>query len=343
MEVLAIKKILVIQTAFLGDAILTLPMLQRLKEKFSDAHISVLCIPSTKEIFEACTAVDNVVEYDKHGKEKSLLSYAKLIKKLRNENFAEIYSPHRSLRSTLIAYFANVKTTIGFDNSAAKFLYDEQVKYLSDIHEVARNLKLIGEYIGDEKWRVLPSLSISASASKKVKDILAGIKNEKIIAIAPGSVWETKKYPQNYYEDVIQYLISKKYYIILIGGKEDASFCEAIENKFDLNVKSFAGSLTVIESIEMLKNVHMLISNDSAPTHMAMAADIPTLTIYCSTVSSFGFYPYNKKSQYISYDDLECKPCGIHGHNRCPITTFDCGVKLLPKIVIHKISEMLTS
>ncbi len=74
---------------------------------------------------------------------------------------------------------------------------------------------------------------------------------------------------------------------------------------------------------------------------MGMTADIKVLTIYCSTVADFGFYPYNLASRFISYDDLDCKPCGIHGYNNCPIKTFDCGLKLVPKTIIKTMEEML--
>jgi heptosyltransferase-2 len=74
---------------------------------------------------------------------------------------------------------------------------------------------------------------------------------------------------------------------------------------------------------------------------MGMCSDIPVLTLYCSTTSDFGFYPYNAKSSYLSYDDLFCKPCGIHGYDKCPVNTFDCGYLLKPEIVISKIEKML--
>lgn len=86
----------------------------------------------------------------------------------------------------------------------------------------------------------------------------------------------------------------------------------------------------------------MLISNNSAPVYLGMCADIPVLTIYCYTVKNFGFYPYNDKSSCISYDDRYCKPCGIHGHDQCPVKTFDCGDKLLPETVISKLKEFLS-
>ena len=91
----------------------------------------------------------------------------------------------------------------------------------------------------------------------------------------------------------------------------------------------------------MMRNCDGLICNDSAPTHMGMCADISVLTLYCSTVPEFGFYPYNEKSTYLSLPDLECKPCGIHGHNECPIASFECGVKLSPDLVIKTLQELI--
>ena len=72
-----------------------------------------------------------------------------------------------------------------------------------------------------------------------------------------------------------------------------------------------------------------------------MVNDIKVLTLYCSTVAEFGFYPYNSKSKYLSFDNLKCKPCGIHGFKECPINTFDCGNKLKPEIVIEEAEKLL--
>ena len=73
----------------------------------------------------------------------------------------------------------------------------------------------------------------------------------------------------------------------------------------------------------------------------ACAWDIPVLTIYCSTVPGFGFYPYNNKSKYLSYDKLDCKPCGIHGYRVCPVNSFDCGYKLIPEDILEEVEKML--
>ncbi len=72
-----------------------------------------------------------------------------------------------------------------------------------------------------------------------------------------------------------------------------------------------------------------------------MCVDIPVLMLYCSTVPEFGFYPYNDKSFSLSYNDLKCKPCGIHGYDNCPLGTFECAIKLKPAVVMEKIYEIL--
>ena len=127
----------------------------------------------------------------------------------------------------------------------------------------------------------------------------------------------------------------------MLGGKDDELLCKGVEREFMDSVKSFAGELNIIESVSLLKKCSVLISNDSAPTHLGMLANIPTLTIYCSTVPAFGFTPYNERSNYVSFDDLSCKPCGIHGYNQCPIQTFDCAYKLLPQTVFSSLDKMI--
>jgi heptosyltransferase-2 len=333
------EKILIIQTAFLGDAILTLPMIQQLKKKLPTSLITVLCIPSTKELFEKSPVIDVVIVYDKRNTQKSILSLFVLILGIRKKKYLIVYSPHKSSRSAIIAFLSGAKLTYGFDSANMSFLYTNQIKYQKSDHEVARNLKLIGMEKTDLNWKILPQLEIDSETNAKIESKLKMFNFIKIAAVAPGSVWATKIYPKEYFIKVIQYLLSEDYFIILIGGKEDQDHCAEIEKKFSESVKSFAGLLNVPESICLLKHCSFLISNDSAPTHLGMIADIPTITIYCSTVSAFGFYPYNGKSFFISYDDLACKPCGIHGHQECPIKTFDCGYKLFPEIIISKLKE----
>lgn len=335
-------KILVIQTAFLGDAVLTLPMIQKLKEIEPDSIIDVVSIPSTEEVFRASPYVNDVIIFDKKDRQKSLAALIRFIKFLRNKRYTKIYSPHRSFRSSLIVYFSGVKVTCGFSTSSLKKAYRVIVPYRKDRHEVQRNLDLIRYNYTEESWRILPEVEISFEIKDKIDEFLNinGV-NNKFAAIAPGSVWNTKIYPKEYYVEIIRYLNLNSFSVILIGGNADVNLCQEIAAKFDRNIINAAGKFTVVETVELLKKAAILISNDSAPTHLGMCADIPVLTLFCSTVPDFGFFPYSYKSSYLSYNDLNCKPCGIHGLKRCPIKTFDCGYKLYPERVIEEIKDLI--
>ena len=337
-----LTKVLVIQTAFPGDAILTLPLIQELKKKNPFFLIDVLCIPVTCEIFAASPYVNSVLLFDKKGKQKSFFAFIKFLKKLRSNKYEFVFSPHRSLRSAIISLNVGAQETYGFENSALKFAFRHTVKYDASAHEVKRNLEFVNGDYGNDKWRIVPEVKISEDSKNKVQKFFKDKNIKKFIAIAPGSIWETKKYPIEYFRYIIDHFIKLRYQIIIIGGNQDKELCETLQKENDKSVFLTAGDFSFIETIELLKSSSLLICNDSAPTHLGICADIPVLTIYCSTIPEFGFYPYNMKSGYISYDKLFCKPCGIHGYKNCPLDTFECGKLLDPKLVINKAEKLLS-
>lgn len=339
MEVLN-SKVLVVQTAFIGDAILTLPMIQYLKKSDPGKVIHVLSAPASAEIFESSPFVDKTLVYDKRGADKSLISLFRLAKKLKAEQYDAIYSPHRSMRTALLVLFSDVKNTFGFSNSSLPYAYRNIIGYSGSVHEVHRNLNLAGCSGEKDSWKILPEIKVPEDTSTRIKEFLP--EQKLYAAVAPGSVWETKKYPLESYIEITDFLISGGYTVLIIGGKSDAEYCSKLSGSFSTGeVINTAGKFSIVETIELLRYCKILICNDSAPTHFGMCADIPVLTIYCSTVPGFGFYPYNEKSRSISIDNLECKPCGIHGHKACPIGTFECAHKLESGEIKKIISRML--
>jgi ADP-heptose:LPS heptosyltransferase len=334
------QKFLVIQTAFIGDAVLTLPMIQELKRQNSGSLVDVLCTPVTKEIFASSASVNKVISIDKRGEHRTIASLYKLSKEISSAGYTDIYSAHRSFRSALIVLFSNVRNTTGFENSSFNFVYKNLVKYNNTHHEVSRNLELIGFDTSSEEWKILPEVKAEPESIAKVKSFKNRYNLENYIVIAPASVWNTKAYPIDYFKAVAEYFLREKYKVVLIGGAKDKDSFEGF-NECGAELISAAGEFSLIESVELLRGSKLLISNDSAPTHLGLCADIPILTLYCSTVPAFGFYPYSPKSFYLSIDGLKCKPCGIHGKNECPLKTFECGKKLIPELVIKKSEEII--
>ena len=279
---------------------------------------------------------------DKRNKDKSIPSLLKLAKKIRKNNYDLIFSPHRSLRTSLLVMGSGVGETYGFSNSSFKHVYKYLIKYEPKHHEVRRNLELIGFSKTDQDWKILPRIEINEEAAKKVDKFIAEKNlNSNIAAIAPGSVWNTKIYPEKYFSEIVIFLNKKGFHTIIIGGAGDKELCTDIFEKNRDFSTATAGTFSITETIGLLKKAKILISNDSAPAHMGLCANIPVLTLYCSTVPDFGFYPYTEKSAFLSYADLQCKPCGIHGYNECPVKTFACAYNLKPSTVISKIEEML--
>ncbi len=336
------NRLLVIQTAFPGDAILTLPMIQKLKEYNPDSSIDIVCITSTSEIFLASPSVANVHIFDKRKKHRSILKMISFAKELKKNNYSAVYSPHRSLRTSLLVMFLNIEESFGFSNSSIKYVYKNITEYIPGHHEVERNLSLAGVSTTNDSWKILPVLKATDENIKNVEDFFSSVKKEeKTAIIAPGAVWNTKKYPFEYYIEIIKYLINKKFTVLLNGGEKDKKLCEQLASSCKENVISIAGKFSLVESFEVMKRGDIVISNDSAPTHLAVAADVPVLTIYCSTTPGFGFYPYHSKGKYIAADDLYCHPCGIHGFQECPLNHFKCGMDLKPEKIIVKIKELL--
>lgn len=336
-------KILVIQTAFIGDAVLTLPMVQKLKEMYPSCLIDVVCTPTSAGLLSSSPYVNEVISYNKRGKEGSVFNIFRFARRLKANKYIKIYSPHRSARTALLVMLIGVKDTYSFTNSALKHIYRYLTEYRSDFHEVQRNLELAGFDTRKNDWRILPEVKINQSISEKINSYYCdNFGSRTVAAVAPGSVWETKKFPKEYFIEIIKYLRDElDMGVVLIGGEADAEYCSEIARGCGAGVVSSAGKFNIIESIELIRRSALLISNDSAPAHFAMCAGTPALTIYCSTVPEFGFYPYSKQSGYVSYDRLECKPCGIHGHKECPTGTFDCAHKLDHSIIKNKITELL--
>lgn len=328
------EKFLAIQTAFPGDAILTLPALQVLKEKHPTSTIDVVAINSTAAIFESSPIVNQVNIFDKKGEHKSLFAVRQFALLLRKQNYTKVFSFHRSLRTSILVYFMGAYS-VGYSSASLSFLYQKRVKYVKTDHEVKRNLALVTENAWNKDWQILPRVSIQDISLPTFS------KNKSIVAIAPGSVWQTKKLPTQKFQKIISYFVKKGTTVLLIGAKDDKNECDNLAQDFDENVISVAGKYSIPQSIQLLKMCSLLICNDSAPTHMGMCADIPVLTIYCSTVPEFGFYPYNKTSKMLSLNNIDCKPCGIHGHSKCPKNNFRCGDEITHDFIIKYIESMI--
>lgn len=315
-----------IQTAFAGDVVLTTPLLSAL-QTHAGAQVDLVCIPATAKLLEAHPALHEVIVYDKRGNDSML----QLGRRLRHRRYDVCISPHRSLRSALLARMTGADMRISYDRSAGSFLYTHRVVYDAAAHEVHRCLDLLAPLGIDGRATVAPvSLHPGAAHHAEVDRVLrdAGV-TRSVICLAPGSVWATKRWTEEGFIEVGRDL-ARDHAIVLLGGADDRDLCARIaagiaaEAAADVKILSSAGTLSFLGSAALLARARLLVSNDSAPVHLASAMGTPVVEIFGATVPSFGFTPWGVPHETVDIGDLPCRPCAIHGGDRCPISMFTC-------------------
>jgi len=317
------KKILVIQTAFIGDAILATSVLEKLHERFATSKIDFLIRKGNESLFEEHPFINHLYIWDKKGnKYKTLLE---ILRKVRKEDYLYVINLQRFLSTGVFTGFSRAGKKFGFEKNPFSFSFDK--KFPHDIkngkHEVERNHLLI-KAITDET-PVVPQLY----PLKKHYDKVSKYKNVPFICISPASVWFTKQFPAKKWVELIKRL-ENKYKIYLLGGPDDKQICENLREK-TVSPRTFnlAGKLNLLESAALMKDAKMNYSNDSAPLHLASAVNAPITAVFCSTIPGFGFGPLSDIS-YIAEirEKLKCRPCGLHGRRTCPEGHFKCATDI---------------
>ncbi|NUM76700.1 lipopolysaccharide heptosyltransferase II [candidate division KSB1 bacterium] len=335
------KKILIVQTAFIGDVILATPLAQAAHEIFAPCQVDFMVIPAAANLLEKNRSINRVLIFDKRDQQRSVSALWRFAKALRSANYDLAIVPHRSLRSALLVWLARIPQRIGFDRSAGAFLFTQRVRY-QEKHEVERNLDLLRPF-GEIPEKLKPRVDWDEADAARVAELTKNADSRRIwCALAPGSVWATKRWPADRFAKLANALISELHAnVFLIGGQSDAIFCREIQQSVGENCHNLAGLLSLRQSAAFLDCCRVLISNDSAPTHLGVATNCKVLTIFGPTVPRFGFAPYGEGHGIIEHD-LPCRPCSVHGSKECPIGTHACMLEIAVEEVFTRVKAMIT-
>ena len=317
------KKFLVIQTAFIGDAILATALLEKLNISFPNSQIDYLVRKGNDSLFKEHPFIKELYVWDKSkGKYNDLF---RILKQVRQQKYGYVINLQRFATTGLFTGLSKAKVKIGFKKNPFSFLFSETYEHEinNSKHEVERNQLLI-ENLTD-KTAQKPKLYPLKTDFEKV----AAYKNKEFICISPASVWFTKQFPASKWIEYID-SVDEKYNIYLLGGPDDSVLCEDIintsKNKKAINL---AGKLNLLQSAALMKDAEMNFTNDSAPLHLASAMNANVSSVFCSTVPEFGFGPLSDNQKLIQIkENLDCRPCGLHGKKECPEGHFNCAMKI---------------
>jgi len=332
-----LKKILIIQTASIGDVILSTPVLEKLHKFYPDSKIDFLLKKENKSLLKEHPFLNKILIWDKkQNKYKNLFN---IIKQVRANKYDYVINIQRFASSGLITVLSGAKAIIGFNKNPFSFLFTKSVKHIIGTkqhhrHEAERNLELIKD-ITDNK--ICP-VNIKLYPSDKDYAYTKQYKNSEYLCIAPTSLWWTKQYPEKKWIEFIKE-VNTKYKIYLIGSDKDYTACQNIIYKSECpNVQNLSGKLSLLHTAALMKDAKMNFVNDSAPLHIASAMNAPVTAIFCSTIPEFGFGPLSENSNIIeTKKTLNCRPCGLHGLKKCPEKHFNCAYTIDKKQLLNSI------
>ncbi|MFH1519582.1 MAG: glycosyltransferase family 9 protein [Candidatus Omnitrophota bacterium] len=336
------NNILIVRTDRLGDVILSTPVIKNLRLSFPKSHIAFLCRPYTRDALEGNPYLDEVITYDKYGRDKSFGASIRFSAYLGKKNFDLALILHPTNRVHLITFLARIPQRVGWDKKLS-FLLTKKIP-----HSKQEGLKHELDYTLD----ILRALNIpikckdtyfpvSSNAEARVAEILK-IKrvgeNEEFIVIHPSASCRSKHWPQAHFLELIKLLrkeISLKIAVI-------TSFAERELGKKlveESGVIDLRGVLSVAELGALFKRTSLFISNDSGPVHIAASLDIPVISIFGRKdpgLSPLRWGPLGKEAFYF-HKDAGCSKCLAHN---C-FKGFRCLIAISPYEVAKKAIDLL--
>lgn len=321
--------VLVVQTAFLGDLILTTGLLTRLAARFGP--VDVVVTPTAAALVETHPAVRRVWVYDKRDADRGMPGLVKLAWQLRRGRYQAAYLPHRSLRSAMLARLAGIPERIGFASGPGSWSYTTRVTRPDTGHEAERILSLAEPPPGT---MAEVSLGLTDEDRRQADSWLRarGIA-DGFIALAPGSIWGTKRWP--YYAELATAFSQP---VVVIGGPEDRDLAAHIAPGKE-SVHVAAGALPLRASAALLARAAVLVTNDSAPLHLATAVGTRVVSIFGPTVPAFGFGPRGAEDRIVEHENMPCRPCSSHGPQVCPLGHHRCMRELQVERVLEAVNR----
>ncbi len=320
------QKILIIQTAFIGDVVLATGLVEKMHLFFPGAEIDFLVRQGNEALLAGHPFLHETLVWQK--KRQKYRHLFLLLKKIRARKYDAVFNLQRFAATGLLTALSGAKQTVGFDKNPFSFLFTKTIPHRfaqsgETIHEIERNNDLVAFLTDDTaaKPRLYPSGSDYAAVQQYTQ--------QPYLCIAPASVWFTKQFPAEKWVALINALPTN-FNVYLIGGPADKGLCETIKlGVSNSRVTDLCGTLTFLQSAALQQGTVMNYVNDSAPMHFASAVNAPVTAIYCSTIPGFGYGPLSTNSTIVqTVEQLSCRPCGLHGHKACPLGHFTCAYSI---------------
>lgn len=340
-------RILIVQTAFLGDVVLTLPLIEAVRCRFPQAQVDILTIPAHAPVLKHQPLVDVVLTYDKRRTQRGLFGLIQILRQIRVRRYDVVVSPHRSLRSAILVAGSQSECRIGFQHWLTGWAYTVTVPRSTSGHEVERNHQLLEPLgIGPAALPNQLGLQIDKDEACRAQAYFAcqGVrKSDIVVGMIPGSQWGTKRWPAKHFASLIEQLsVMPNTHCVLFGGPQERDIADMIISASRAPVIDLIGSTALSVLPAYLVHCTVVVSNDTGPMHVAAAVGKPIVALYGPTIPDLGFSPYGVRWEEASVT-LDCRPCNAHGPQRCPLSHWRCMRELAADQVAERVQALLQS
>jgi heptosyltransferase II len=306
---------------WVGDAIMTTPVLRAVRKNFPQSRISILAKPWVVPVYQHSPYVDEVVIYDNHGRHKRGLGTIRLAGDLRKYGFDMAILIQNAFEAALLTFLAGIPLRVGYNTDARSLFLNPSIKLAPEL----KKRHLIEYYIGILKGVSLPDdgpdmdLFISPDDREDAQKILERYALDletPVIGINPGATGGTAKrwFPERY-ADLCRKL-SEKYRtkILIFGGPSDTELGERISGLSPGCCCNIAGKTSLGQAFALIEKCNMFVTNDSGLMHAAAALHINQVAVMGST-DYIATAPFDKKSVMVR-QQVDCAPCK---KDDCPI------------------------
>lgn len=330
----ALRRVAVVQTAFVGDVLLTLPLLSALRTELPQASITLVTTPAGADAVGGASVVDHIVAFDKRGAHRGSAGLRAVAQAVGPVD--ALLVPHKSLRTARLVRYLEAPYIVTYKDAWSRWVADVAVPYPRPLHDADRHLRLLRVLLPEATWtkeRCLP-LTLCSDDDRTTARALVG-EGAPYVVLAPGTAWPTKQWPLRSMQELAASLVHDGLRCVIVGDDRVRGTINGV------GVIDLCGKTSLRQAAAVIGNAAAVVANDSAPLHLASLQDVPVVGIFGPTVTNLGFGPFGQHAAVAQRTDLACRPCSPHGTASCPLGTHACMRGLVPGAVRATLDTVL--
>ncbi|MBI5492871.1 MAG: putative lipopolysaccharide heptosyltransferase III [Deltaproteobacteria bacterium] len=324
-----VSEILVIRTAYIGDVIMTLPVLKPLKDLYPGARITFLTAEKAKDVLAGNPYVDEVLAYDAFWfypapRAAAIRRYLGFLKELRKVRYDLVIEARADIRDiALLARMAKARHRVSYNVGGGGYLLTHVVPYRELKHKVEYHLDIV-RFLGAKDPGLHWGIHLNEGEEKRALELLRrkGARLDNLVAIHPGSRKELKCWSYRGFAEVADRLMDEHgAAVVFTGSPDEAPLVDRVMGAMRNRPVSLAGQTGLREMAAIIKRCRLFVCNDTSPLHIAAAAGTPTVAIFGPS-KSMETGPYGGMHRVVE-KDFACRyscdedVCLSEAHNEC--------------------------